>query len=98
MRMHRGSSKGAGGAPPPPGRLPLSASRTVTVEVEIARAGRSRVVRRRVPVGTLVKELVRSVGAAPEGSAVLVDGTSVPLDALVDAPVRLVVVPTFSGG
>jgi len=100
MRMHRGSSKGAGAGPPPPGHLPLSASAPVAiaVEVEVARAGRSAVQVLEVPAGTLVKELVRSVGEAPEGSAVLVDGVSVPLDAPVDRPVRLVVVPTFSGG
>jgi sulfur carrier protein ThiS len=98
MRMHRGSSKGAGAGRPPPEHLPLSASAPVPVEVEVARAGRAAVHVREVAPGTLVKEVVRSVGEAPEGSAVLIDGVSVPLDTPVDRPLRLVVVPTFSGG
>jgi sulfur carrier protein ThiS len=98
MRMHRGSSKGAGAASPAPEHLPLSASEGFRVEVEVARAGRTVLHERTVVAGTLVKQLVRSVGEAPEGSAVLVDGVSVPLDLPIDAPVRLVVVPTFSGG
>ncbi len=98
MRMHRGSSKGAGAATPPPERLPLSASPPLEVEVEVARAGRSQRYRRLVPAGTLVKQLVREVGESPEGSAVLVDGVSIPLDTPLTAPTRLVLVPTFSGG
>jgi sulfur carrier protein ThiS len=98
MRMHRGSSKGPGAVPPPPEPLPLSASGTVAVEVEVARAGRPSVHLHRVRAGTLVKELVRAVGEAPEGSAVLLDGVPVPLDLPLERPVRLVVVPTFSGG
>jgi sulfur carrier protein ThiS len=96
--MHRGSSKGAGAARPAPEPLPLSASATVSVEVEVARGPSPSVQVRAVAPGTRVKELVRSVGEAPEGSAVLIDGVSVPLDTPVDRPVRLVVVPTFSGG
>jgi sulfur carrier protein ThiS len=98
MRMHRGSSKGTGAGHPAPEHLPLSASATVRVEVEVARAGASSVHSREVAVGTLVKELVRSVGEAPEGSAVLVEGVSIPLDTPVETSMRLVVVPTFSGG
>ena len=98
MRMHRGSSKGAGARPPPPEHLPLSASALLAVQVEVARAGRSSDHAREVAPGTLVKEVVRSVGEAPEGCAVLIDGVSVPLDTPLDRPVRLVVVPTFSGG
>ena len=98
MRMHRGSSKGSGLDGPPPESLPLSASASVSVEVEVVRARGSQVHARTVRAGTLVKELVRSVGEAPEGSAALVDGMSVPLDTPVDRPLRLVVVPTFSGG
>ena len=98
MRMHRGSSKGAGDGRPPPEPLPLSASATIRVEVEVARARDSVLHSREVAPGTLVKEVVRSVGQAPEGTAVLVDGISIPLDTPVDRPVHLVVVPTFSGG
>ena len=98
MRMHRGSSKGTGQGGPAPELLPLSASAPVRIEVEIARAARSVVVARSVPRGTLVKQVVRDVGEAPEGSAVLIDGRSVPLDTPIVAPLRLVVVPTFSGG
>ena len=98
MRMHRGSSKGARAKAPAPGHLPLSASAQFEVEVEVARAGRSTVHARRVAAGTLVKEVVRAVGEAPEGSAVLVDSVSIPLDSPIDRPLRLVVIPTFSGG
>jgi sulfur carrier protein ThiS len=98
MRMHRGSSKGTGAGRPGPERLPLSASATVTVEVEIARGGGAPLRILSVRAGTTVKELVRSLGEAPEGSAVLVGGVSVPLDTPLDGPVRLTVVPTFSGG
>ena len=98
MRMHRGSSKGTGANRPPPEHLPLSASAMVTVEVELVRARGSVVRSQTVARGTLVKELVRAVGQAPEGAAVLVEGVSVPLDEPVDRPMRLVVVPTFSGG
>jgi len=70
----------------------------VRVEVEVARAGRSTVEERVVPVGTLVKQLVRAVGEVPEGAAVLVEGVSVPLDSPIERPLRLVIVPTFSGG
>jgi len=68
------------------------------VEVEVERAGRPARHSRQVPTGTLVKEIVRSVGVAPEGAAVLVEGVSVPLDTPVVRPLHLVVVPTFSGG
>jgi len=99
MRLHRGSSKDARGRTPATGSLPLSASpRTVTVEVEVARAGRSRVVRLEVPVGTPVRTVVRQAGEAPEGSLVLRDETPLPLDTPVVGPLRLTVVPTFSGG
>jgi len=70
----------------------------IAVEVEVARGGRTVVHVRRVPSGTLVKQLVKSVGEIPEGTAVLIDGVSVPLDTRLEAPTRLVVVPTFSGG
>jgi sulfur carrier protein ThiS len=98
MRMHRGSSKGERAPRPSPEHLPLSASAEVTVEVEVARAKGPALHTRSVRVGTLVKEVVRSVGEAPEGTAVLVEGVSVPLDTPIDRAVRLVVVPTFSGG
>jgi len=98
MRMHRGSSKGSGDRTPLPEPLPLSASSAVSVTVEVVRAARSATYERHVAPGTLIRSVVRSVGEAAEGSAVLVDGTSVPLDTPITAPLRLVVVPTFSGG
>jgi len=100
MRMHRGSSKDARDPPGTAGNLPLSASPAATVEVvvEIARAGRVDRRELRIPRGTLVRAALKQVGQAPEGSAVLVDETSVPLDEPILAPTRLVVVPTFSGG
>jgi sulfur carrier protein ThiS len=51
-----------------------------------------------VAPGTLVRVLLRREGLAPEGCAVLIDATPVPLDTPIDRPVELVVVPTFSGG
>ncbi len=101
MRMHRGSSKGREAPDLPPETLPLSASPPAgrfEVVVEVARGGRSEVLREPVERGTLVRELLRRLGRAPEGSAVLVGGVSVPLDTPLLAPVHLVVIPTFSGG
>ncbi len=97
--MHRGSSKGDGREPPPPETLPLSASpTTIPVTIEVTRGGS--VERRSLEVapGTLVRTALRSFGQAPEGSAVLVDDRPIPLDTPIDAPVRLTVIPTFSGG
>ncbi len=98
MRMHRGSSKGDGPARSPPETLPLSASPEIRVEVEIARAGTVVARVETVRPGTTVRELLRAIGRAPEGSAVLRDGRSIPLDTRIEEPLHLVVVPTFSGG
>ena len=98
MRMHRGSSKGDGSHGLSPEALPLSASAEVEIVVELVRAGRSRQVVRSVPRGTRVRALLRELGEFAEGSAVLVDGRSIPLDSPLEVPVRLMVVPTFSGG
>ncbi len=99
MRMHRGSSNGARAPRPGPETLPLSASSaTISVEIEVARAGAGGPQRIQLARGTLVRELLHRLGHAPEGSAVLIDGVSVPLDTPLDADVRLTVVPTFSGG
>jgi len=99
MRLHRGSSKDARGSPPATEDLPLSASLSrIVVDVEVARAGRGRVARFEVEPGSLVREVVRLAGEAPEGCAVLIDEVPVPLDTPVERPVRLMVVPTFSGG
>lgn len=99
MRLHRGSSKDARGRPPATGNLPLSASPSLfRVEVEVARAGRSRQSYLDVVPGTLVRSVVRQAGESPEGCAVLIGETPVPLDTAIDRPVRLTVVPTFSGG
>jgi len=95
--MHRGSSKAARGNPPAADNLPLSAP-SLSIEVEVARAGRSEVHRLDVPHGILVRDAVRRIGLAPEGTAVLIDETPVPLDLPLDRPLRLIVVPTFSGG
>jgi sulfur carrier protein ThiS len=100
--MHRGSSKGTGRARPVPEILPLSASPSpsgVRVEVVVARGSRpGPPAVRWVPPGTAVRAVLRDLGHAPEGSAVLIDGTPVPLDTPIEAPTRLTVVPTFSGG
>ncbi len=99
MRMHRGSSKGAGSVGPASETLPLSASpSSVVVVVELTRG--ASVDRRELTVarGTPVRTVLRSIGQAPEGSAVLVDDTPIPLDTPVEGPTRLTVVATFSGG
>jgi sulfur carrier protein ThiS len=99
MRMHRGSSKGGPGRSAPPETLPLSAPLgPVEVTVEVGRAGRT--VLRTVVLarGRPVSDAVREVGEAPEGCAVLVDGTSIPLDTPVEGPLRITVLPVFSGG
>lgn len=101
MRMHRGSSKDGEGGALPPETLPLSASRPslLVVDVEVARAGHDGDRRREeVEAGTTVRELLRRMGRAPEGCAVLLDDVSVPLDRPIDRPLSLRVVPTFSGG
>jgi sulfur carrier protein ThiS len=100
--MHRGSSKGTGRARPVPETLPLSASPSpsgVRVEVVVARGAREgRPSVHWVPSGTRVRALLRELGHPAEGSAVLIEGVSVPLDTVLESPTRLVVVPTFSGG
>jgi len=99
MRLHRGSSKDARGTSPATGNLPLSASPpSVRVQVEVVRSGRSRRSHHDVPVGTLVRAVVRRAGESPEGCAVLDGETPLPLDTPIDRPMRLTVVPTFSGG
>jgi len=99
MRLHRGSSKDARGAPPAAGNLPLSASLPrIRVEVEVTRGNGSRLSRHDVTVGTLARAVVRQAGKSPEGCLVMVGDTPVPLDTPIDRPVRLTVVPTFSGG
>ncbi len=99
MRMHRGSSKGTRDYPQTPGTLPLSASPSlVAVTLEITRSSSVRRRRIRVPLGTPVRAALRSAGLAPEGSAVLVEDTPIPLDMPIDRPLRLTVISTFSGG
>jgi sulfur carrier protein ThiS len=99
MRMHRGSSKGARRSRPAPETLPLSVSgSSLAVTVEVARAGSSVVHHLDVAPGSLVREALHRIGLHPEGSAVLLAGTSIPLDTPLTEPVRLLVVPTFSGG
>ncbi|MFZ0698853.1 MAG: hypothetical protein WAN74_01485 [Thermoplasmata archaeon] len=51
-----------------------------------------------VPHGTLVRTVLRSIGQAPEGCAVLEGERPLPLDTPLMRSVRLLVVPTFSGG
>ena len=100
MRMHRGSSKDGRGPPPATGSLPLSASPPPELEVvlELTRGGGTDLRSVRVPAGTRLRTVLKGLGLAAEGSAVLLDGVSVPLDLSIDRPLRLTVVPTFSGG
>ncbi|MGA8664874.1 MAG: hypothetical protein WB809_07415 [Thermoplasmata archaeon] len=70
----------------------------MTIEIDVARAGRHTVESVTVPVGAFVRDVIRHARQAPEGSVVLIDGLPVPLDTRLERPVRLVVLPTFSGG
>lgn len=82
-----------------PETLPLSASPArVAVVIELTRGGSVERRRLRVAPGTLVRAALRSVGQSPEGSAVMIDSEPIPLDTPITGPVRLTVVPTFSGG
>ena len=85
---------------PGPEILPLSASPPdrVLVRVTIERASRASSQEVWVARGTLVRALLRALGFAPEGSAVLVGGVPWPLDRPIEADVDLVLIPTFSGG
>jgi len=66
--------------------------------VEVARGGSVRRARFSVDPGTLVRAVVRLAGESPEGCAVLVGETPVPLDTPLERSLRLTVIPTFSGG
>jgi sulfur carrier protein ThiS len=78
--------------------LPLSASRSFPVELELAQ-GRSVEPRSLAfPLGSLVRDAVRALGETPEGCAVLWEGRPLPLDEPLRPGMRLTVVPTFSGG
>jgi sulfur carrier protein ThiS len=97
--MHRGSSKDARNPPRVPESLPLSASpATVAVLVEVTRGASVERHELTVVPGTLVRVALRSLGHSPEGCAVLIDDVPIPLDAPIDRPTHLTVVPTFSGG
>lgn len=98
--MPRGSSKEEG-----PGHLseslPLSASPTpplIRIVLEIRRGGRGEVRELDLPAGAEVREALRRIGQAPEGSAVWEGEEPIPLDARVVPNARYLVVPTFSGG
>lgn len=99
MRMHRGSSKGAGTTPPTPETLPLSASpQNVTVVFRVVRGGHEESRTVSVGRGESVRVALRAAGLPPEGCAVLSDRTPWPLDRTIDRPTTLTVIPTFSGG
>ena len=100
MRLHRGSSKDGRGTSSASENLPLSAPPLpmVHVEIEVVRGGHTRRSEVEVPSGTTVRVIVRTAGVTPEGCAVLAGDTPLPLDAPVDRPLRLTIVPTFSGG
>jgi sulfur carrier protein ThiS len=100
--MHRGSSKAAGSPDPAAETLPLSASTSPSLRIEVivesGRARSSAPVTVHVAVGTRLRDVIQHAGQAPEGSVVLIDGVSVPLDTPLERAARLVVLPTFSGG
>ncbi|MHB1434944.1 MAG: hypothetical protein ACYCPN_02775 [Thermoplasmata archaeon] len=68
------------------------------IDFEVARAGRSVDHHLEVPVGTPLRDALRRIDQMPEGSLVLEDGKSVPLDTPLDRPFKLLIVPTHSGG
>ncbi len=96
--MHRGSSKGRRTKSRRPETLPLSASPALTIRLEVLRAGHGEVFTRRVPSGTLLRSVLRSVGQATEGAAVLRGERPVPLDLPLERDEEFTVIPTFSGG
>jgi sulfur carrier protein ThiS len=97
--MHRGSSKGARALARGPETLPLSASPPrIRVVLEVTRGAGIERHGLRVAPGTLVRAALREIGRSPEGCAVLLGDVSLPLDTPIDRPMRLTVVPTFSGG
>jgi sulfur carrier protein ThiS len=70
----------------------------VVVVLDVTRAGTVERRRIRVTVGTPVRIALRSTGLPPEGSAVLLGETPLPLDTPIEGPLHLTVVSTFSGG
>ena len=96
--MHRGSSKGPRGEPRRSENLPLSASPSVRIRLEVVRAGHSEFHTLRVSKGTLLRVVIRSIGQSVEGSAVLSGNRPVPLDLPLEKSGRFLVIPTFSGG
>lgn len=100
MRMHRGSSKEVAGPTPSSEDLPLSASPPPYLHVTIELVRGAGIDRRMLdlPVGSLVRDAVRAVGAFPEASSALMDGRSVPLDRPLRDGECVQLVRTFSGG
>jgi sulfur carrier protein ThiS len=68
------------------------------VVFELVRAGRTESRTVEVPLGTPVRRALRSIGQAPEGSAVLEGEEPVPLDRPIRSASRFTVLSTFSGG
>ncbi|HXY46798.1 MAG TPA: hypothetical protein VEK13_02720 [Thermoplasmata archaeon] len=70
----------------------------ISVVLEVTRGASVRRRRIRVPAGTQVRAALHSAGLPPEGSAVLLEESPIPLDTPIDRPMRLIVISTFSGG
>jgi sulfur carrier protein ThiS len=68
------------------------------VEVVPGRPVGAPIQRLRVRAGSTVTDVLSLLGCPLEGSAVLLDGRPVPLDAPLPGACRLEVIPTFSGG
>ncbi|MGA8543245.1 MAG: hypothetical protein WB947_06910 [Thermoplasmata archaeon] len=66
--------------------------------LEVTRGGSVERHRLHVAPGSLVRAALRATGVPAEGSAVLLDDVSIPLDTPIERSVRLTVLPTFSGG
>lgn len=79
--------------------LPLSASPVlVAFHYELARGPPTGPRTLELPPLSTGRDLLRALGRAVEGSALLIDDRPVPLDAPLPADRTVVVVPTFSGG
>jgi sulfur carrier protein ThiS len=76
-------------------RLPLP---PLTIQLTVARGAVRSPRSVELPGGSLVRDAVRTVGFAPEGTAVLLEGRPIPLDTRLAEGMSLVVVPTYSGG
>jgi sulfur carrier protein ThiS len=82
------------------GTLPLVASPPprVTIHLELRGAGRNERRDVEVPVGSPLRDALRSAGIAPEGVAAFREERPVPLDEPVEGEGSYLILSAFSGG